>query len=290
MSLSKPLTVPQVNHRDMKVPTFIYGTAWKEEATASLTRLAVEEGFVGIDTANQAKHYSEEGVGKAIKSLRDEGLLSRGDIFIQSKFTGRAGQDHRLPYDENAKPAEQVQQSMESSLEHLNTSYLDSYLLHGPSHPSILTDTDWEIWRTMEGLQESGYCRLIGISNVTVEQLKELIKGAKHTPAFVQNRCYARFAWDREVRELCSQHDILYQGFSLLTANLRELQSSTLNKICQKLGVTIPQAVFRFALDIGMIPLTGTTDPSHMQEDLEIYSFHLDTEDVKAIEHLAEPA
>src|SRR5262245_44460594 len=109
------------------LPPFLYGTAWKEERTRALVELALAEGFVGIDTANQRKHYFEAAVGEAIAKVPRERL------FLQTKFTHLRGQDHRLPFDPNAAPFDQVRQSFVSSLEHLGTTYLDSYILHGPS-------------------------------------------------------------------------------------------------------------------------------------------------------------
>src|SRR5262245_34718050 len=85
-----------------RIPRFLYGTAWKEENTQRLTELALERGFRGIDTANQRRHYYEEAVGKAISAVVTRGLVSRDDLFLQSKFTFQRGQDHRLPYDPRA--------------------------------------------------------------------------------------------------------------------------------------------------------------------------------------------
>ena len=109
----------------MTQPSFLYGTAWKDERTASLTRLAVEAGFRGIDTANQRRHYFEQGVGDALEELYRAGRVTREDLFLQTKFTYAAGQDHRLPYDPRADFPTQVRQSFASSLEHLRTDYLD---------------------------------------------------------------------------------------------------------------------------------------------------------------------
>jgi len=118
---------------DVRVPRFLYGTAWKEDRTESLTTLALGMGFRGIDTANQRKHYFEAAVGKAIAGAKARGMLSREQLFVQTKFTHRRGQDHRLPYDENAPVAAQVRQSMKVSLEHLGVDFVDSYILHGPT-------------------------------------------------------------------------------------------------------------------------------------------------------------
>src|SRR6516162_4582061 len=84
------------------IPCFLYGTAWKEEQTQRLTELALRQGFRGIDTANQRKHYHEAAVGDAIRAVVAGGLATREELFLQTKFTFRGGQDHRLPYDPHA--------------------------------------------------------------------------------------------------------------------------------------------------------------------------------------------
>ena len=179
----------QINHRGIMIPTFLYGTAWKEEQTETLTLLAIESGFAGIDTANQRRHYYETGVGKALQKALSENNIQRSDFFLQTKFTYAAGQDHRLPYDPNADYTTQVRQSFESSLDHLGTTYVDSYILHGPASSRGLNDADWEVWRAMENLYKSGSVKLLGVSNISFEQLELLIERSEVKPAFVQNRC-----------------------------------------------------------------------------------------------------
>src|SRR5271169_4669587 len=115
------------------LPSFLYGTAWKEDRTPALTQLAVRMGFRGIDTANQRRHYFEAGVGQGLAAGYRTGVVTREDLFLQTKFTYQPGQDHRLPYDPAARPSVQVAQSMASSLEHLGTDLVDSYILHGPA-------------------------------------------------------------------------------------------------------------------------------------------------------------
>lgn len=105
----------------------IYGTAWKEEATAGLVELAVKAGFRAIDTANQKRHYREDYVGDALVKLQKQGI-SRDDLFLQSKYTYPQGQDHHMPYDPDSDFTTQVQASFAGSLKNLHTDYLDSYL------------------------------------------------------------------------------------------------------------------------------------------------------------------
>lgn len=264
------------------VPAFLYGTAWKEERTGDLVRAALDAGFRGIDTANQRRHYDEAAVGAAL----GDGP-ARDRLFLQTKYTYIEGQDDRLPYDPAADLAIQVRQSLDSSLEHLGVERLDSFLLHGPHTRTGLSKADVTVWKTMEELQREGRTRLIGVSNVTDGQLSMLCAVAEVKPAFVQNRCYARLGWDREVREVCRVEGVTYQGFSLLTANRAELESREVGAIAARLGRTRAQVIFRFALELGMICLTGTSDPAHMREDLEVYGFELEPGDVATIERLS---
>src|SRR3954447_2420554 len=149
------------------VPRFLYGTAWKEDETQRLTELALRQGFRGIDTANQRRHYHEADVGQAVAS----GVVPRGELFLQTKFTFRPSQDHRLPYDPAAPIPTQVEQSFASSLEHLGGERIDSYVLHGPAQRVGLGEADWQAWRAMEAIHDGGQARLLGVSNVTLEQL-----------------------------------------------------------------------------------------------------------------------
>jgi len=266
------------------VPRFLYGTAWKEAETERLTTLALEQGFRGIDTANQRKHYYEAAVGQAVQQAIAAGQVKREELFLQTKYTSLGGQDHRLPYDPKAPVAVQVEQSFASSLEHFNTDVIDSYVLHGPTVRTGLAAADWDAWRAMEKLHAAGKTRLLGVSNVSSAQLELLCSQALVKPHFVQNRCYASRGWDRDVRSVCTEQGICYQGFSLLTANRDALASPVVQQIAKRRGRTLSQVIFRFALDVGMVPLTGTTSAKHMSEDLSIFDFELEPAEVTAIE------
>jgi diketogulonate reductase-like aldo/keto reductase len=271
-----------------RVPRFLYGTAWKEDETQRLTELALRNGFRGIDTANQRKHYDEASVGRAVAATVGQSLVQRTELFLQTKFTFRAGQDHRLPYDPEAPIARQVEKSFASSLQHLGTDFVDSYLLHGPSQRSGLGPSDWEAWRAMEAIHDAGGAKLLGISNVSAEQLGELCRDARVKPRFVQNRCYATRGWDRRVRELCAANGITYQGFSLLTANRDVLTHPEVKRMAKGHGVTAPQLVFRFAIDVGMVPLTGTTSEEHMRTDLDVFNFRLTAKEAERLDRVAD--
>ena len=278
--------MPLTTYNDVAVPSFMYGTAWKKDATARLVHLAVESGFSAIDTANQLIHYQEALVGEALQALALKGF-TRDRLFLQTKFTSVDGQDHRTPYDASADLTTQVRQSFASSLNHLGTDYLDSYVLHAPFSRRGLGAADWQVWAAMEAFYQAGKTKMIGISNVSAAQLAQLCEQAQVRPMMVQNRCFAVQAWDKQVREICQAHGIIYQGFSLLTANREVFASPEIHAIARRVGAGPAQVIFRFAMQIGMLPLTGTTSAQHMKEDLAVEKFSLTADEVELIETIA---
>jgi diketogulonate reductase-like aldo/keto reductase len=270
-----------------RAPDILYGTAWKEDRTPALTELALRQGFRGIDTANQRRHYFEAGVGQGLAAAYRAGVVTRDDLFVQTKFTYVNGQDHRLPYDPAADLATQVEQSMESSLEHLGTTYVDSYVLHGPASGRGWSDADAEVWDAMVKQRVAGRTRVLGVSNVSLRHLVQMADSGGEAPAYVQNRCFAQLGWDRDVRAFCAERGIVYQGFSLLTANVEVLRTRLVGGIAARLGATPAQVIFRFARAVGMLPLTGTSNPEHMAQDLASGALALAPDEVDAIESVA---
>jgi diketogulonate reductase-like aldo/keto reductase len=275
-----PATVPGV-------PEFIYGTAWKEDRTAGLVELALRARFRAIDTANQRRHYFEAGVGEGLAAAYRAGVVTRAELFLQTKFTYQRGQDHRLPYDPSSSLAVQVAQSLDSSLEHLGTDYVNSFVLHGPASNYEWTEADAEVWGAMRKERDAGRARLLGVSNVSLHHLEQLQAAGSDLPAFVQNRCFARMGWDRDVRRFCAERKMIYQGFSLLTANQEVVHHPPFVALAKKLDATPAQLVFSFARAVGMLPLTGTSSAEHMGQDLASLHIVLRPEIVGAIESIA---
>lgn len=263
-------------------PEWIYGTAWKEQATKKLVLQALESGFTAIDTANQRKHYFEAAVGEALK----ESGADRSQLFLQTKYTFRRGQDERLPYDPEASISKQVQQSFAVSLQHLDTDYLDALLLHGPTFGEGLCDDDLEAWSALEALYHSGQVKAIGVSNFSAQQLEGLNHHAGIKPAWIQNRCFAVTGWDKEVRAICQRHGIGYQGFSLLTANPAVARQPAFRAIVARTGLTSAQVIFQAAKQLSILPLTGTSSSRHMHEDLSCETISLTPEEVATIENI----
>ncbi len=271
----------------VRIPKLIYGTAWKQERTAALVKLAIKQGFRGIDTACQPKHYHEPGVGEGLAACLGEGL-SRADFFLQTKFTPIDGQDPaRVPYDPKASLTEQVGQSFAVSLKNLRTDYLDSWVLQSPwaDERDLL-----EVWRAMEAVCDTGAAKQLGISNCyRLEQFERLYQNARIKPAVLQNRFYAETHYDHALRDFCREHGIIYQSFWTLTANPKVLAHATLKAIAVQHRRTPAQAFFRYLTQIGIVPLTGTTTESHMREDLAIFDFELTPGECAAIGGLLRP-
>jgi diketogulonate reductase-like aldo/keto reductase len=269
----------------VQMPKIIYGTAWKKERTAALVEQAISLGFRGIDTACQPKHYDETGVGEGIAVCVNRGLVARSELYLQTKFTSLNGQDpHRIPYDANANLGEQVAQSFQVSLKNLQTTYLDCLILHSP-----LTDPrqTFEVWQAMEKLVQSGGVNQLGISNCyDLKTMEDLYHFAEIKPVVIQNRFYANTGYDQAIREFCQDCGIIYQSFWTLTANPHVLKAIKVQALASKYQRSLAQVFFRYLTQIGIVPLTGTTSATHMQQDVAIFDFELNAEDCVAIESL----
>lgn len=270
--------------QNVSIPCMLYGTAWKKERTADLVALALEKGFRGIDTACQPKHYEEALVGEGLKRFYQTGG-KREDLFIQTKFTPLSGQDlQRLPYDAKTTIEEQIIASCNISKHNLCTEYLDSLLLHSPLFPYVHL---LRAWRTLEELCENGDTRQIGISNCyDLSLLQNLYEDANIKPSVVQNRFYADTNFDASLRAWCQEKGVIYQSFWTLSANPHILHTSTLQNIAHQYAKSVEQIFYRYVTHKGMIPLNGTTSTQHMKEDLSIFEFTLESENIEKIDRL----
>jgi diketogulonate reductase-like aldo/keto reductase len=268
----------------VRMPGIIYGTAWKAADTERLVALAIRQGFRGIDTACQPKHYNEAGVGAALAACMAGGL-ARGDVYLQTKFTTLSGQDPaRIPYDPHASLPEQLAQSVAASLRNLRTEHLDCLLLHSPLPTP---DQTLLVWRALEDIVDGGRIRQAGISNCySLAELRHLHRAARIKPAVLQNRFYAATGYDREIRAFCRQQHIVYQSFWTLTANPQILAHASLGALAAAHSRTPAQILFRYLTQVGAIPLTGTRSELHMREDLSIFEFALGAAEVASIDGL----
>jgi diketogulonate reductase-like aldo/keto reductase len=273
-----------ISSSKIRVPRIIYGTAWKKAATEQLVGLAIQRGFRGIDTACQPKHYDEAGVGAGVAASLKRGL-TRADLYLQTKFTSLAGQDpKRIPYDPKASLTDQISQSVAASLKNLQTDYLDCVLLHSPMPTMAQTQS---AWRTLETHLDAGQVRQLGISNCyNRTELERLYETARIKPAIIQNRFYAEANYDRDIRAFCDQNQIIYQSFWTLSANPHVLAHKTMTALASIHQRTPAQILFRYLIEIEVVPLTGTQSETHMRDDLAVFDFELTIEERGAIDAL----
>lgn len=273
------------SNENIKVPKMIYGTAWKKDKTSDLVYLSLKEGFRGIDTAGQPKHYQEKLVGDGIESAIKDNILNRKELYVQTKFTPIDGQDiNNMPYEKNDDLKTQIEKSFKKSKENLKVHFIDSYLLHSPIFPGKRLI---EAWQTMQSFYYNKEIGQLGISNCyDLDVLSFLYKYSEVKPAIVQNRFYSQTGFDKEIRAWCKDRGIIYQSFWSLTANPDILSSSLLNTIANKYNKTSEQIFYKFLNEIRIIPLNGTTSIEHMRLDLNLKDFELEKVEIEAIEEL----
>lgn len=268
----------------VKMPKIIYGTAWKKERTTNLVEQALRSGFRGVDTACQPKHYRESLVGEALLNMQHEGI-TREDMFIQTKFTPVSGQDPKnIPYDPNAALAEQVRQSFSVSKQNLYTHYIDSLVLHSPY---TRFEDLMEVWHTMESFVQKGEVGQLGMSNCyNLEVLQKLYTKSEIKPAILQNRFHAKTDYDKEIRQWCDAHNVIYQSFWSLTANPNIVLGETLGLISRKYQKTPAEIWFAFLRTNRIVPLVGTSSSQHMLDDLGSLDITLTADELKQMHNL----
>ncbi|KAK0122148.1 hypothetical protein ONS95_010409 [Cadophora gregata] len=282
-AFSYPLA-PRANP-DIRVPKFIYGTAWKKDQTAELVYLAIRAGFRAFDTAAQPRHYNEKGLGEGIRKAIEEGLVRREDLFIQTKYTPPSGQDpNNMPYDPTSPLEEQIINTLSSSLTNLTfpftiqEPYIDSLVLHSPLPTSALT---LQAWSTLASYVPTKI-RSLGISNTTLPILQSLTKSAQGFdpplphPAFCQNRFYGETRYEVELRRFCQEQGIVFQSFWTLSGNPRLLKSGVVEEVAEALEGRVEKgeekAVALYGLVVGLggvSVLNGTTNMGRMVGDLK---------------------
>ncbi|KAJ3517538.1 hypothetical protein NM208_g14691 [Fusarium decemcellulare] len=252
------------------LPKLVYGTAWKKEQSAGLVYTALKNGFRGVDTAGQPKHYNEKGVGEGVQRAIKDGLITRDALFIQTKFSPPGNQDENAPYDFDAPLADKVHQSVQSSLAYFTIEgeepYLDSVLLHSPLRTIQETLTAWQTLETYVPHK----IRNIGISNTTLPILQALNEAVTIKPSVVQNRFYRDTAFETELRAYCREQGIVFQTFWTLSANPRLAASKPIKTVAEKAGV--PQVPAYYALVLGLESVTvldGTSTETHMKDDVK---------------------
>ncbi|MBQ3859949.1 MAG: aldo/keto reductase [Clostridia bacterium] len=254
------------------IPCVGFGT-WQTpngEVAVNAVRSAIECGYRHIDTAQV--YGNEESVGEGIR----QSGIKREELFITTKLWN------------NNHSYERAISSFEGSLEKLGIDYVDMFLIHWPN-PKPLRDGLWEAanaesWRAMEELYEAGKIRAIGISNFRPHHIEALLKTAKIAPMVNQIRLCPGETADETVA-CCREHGMLIEAYSPLgTGKIFEVKE--MQALAEKYGHSIAQICIRWSLQRGYLPLPKSVTPSRIAENLGVFDFELEDEDVQRIADL----
>ena len=242
-------------------PAIGFGTyPLKDETCFTAVTQAAKLGYRIIDTATFYGNFDP--IGKALQAFE------RHNFYIISKVWP------------DAHTPQKIQEDITTTLKHLHTNYLDAYLLHWPNSTVPIEKT----LLAMEGLRTRGIIRHIGLSNVTTNHLQRALEVGVPL-AWVQVEMHPLF-YDDTLLEFCHKNSITVQAWAPL-ARGRISKDTILTEIGQKYGKTASQIALRWIIQHGCIPLPGSTNVHHMQENLASADFTLSQEEMHTIDTTA---
>jgi alcohol dehydrogenase (NADP+) len=263
-----------LSHGGGAIPVVGFGTLIANPVVAKQAiRAALEVGFRHLDCAEL--YRNEDVVGEAMREAFEAGTLSRDELFVATKL-----------WNNNHRP-DRVKPALEASLRRLQLDYLDCYLVHTPFafqpgdelYPSDeqgkpIYDTGVtlaETWRAMERLVDDGWCRSIGLSDITLPKLKEIVAVARIKPAVVQIECHP-YLPEWELLEFCQQHGIVLLAFAPLGHGMqpRITDDPVIKAIARRVEKTPAQVALAWAAQRGTAFLTTSTNPAHIKENFDI--------------------
>lgn len=246
------------------LPATGYGTFGlrDRDETAAAVRAAIAAGYRLIDTA--ADYANEGGVGDGVRTAD----VARSDLLVSTKvWPGDLGYDATL-------------RAFDRSIARLGLDYVDLYLIHWPCSDALNAAS----WKAIERLHDERRVRMPGVSNFTVAQLEALVSGASVTPVVNQIEFHPGFH-DAAVKEYCDRHGIVVEAWSPLMQGAA-FSDETLARIGRKHGKSSGQVALRWCVEMGTVPLPKTRTPQRMTENLAIFDFELDSDDMESIGEL----
>jgi diketogulonate reductase-like aldo/keto reductase len=256
------------------MPAVGFGTLFRDlSVTTQAVKAALEAGFRHFDCAE--RYRNEEMVGVALQEVIEAGKVRREDVFITTKL-----------WNTNHRP-ERVEPAFEASCQRLQVDYIDCYLIHTPfafkpgddqdprdEHGRVIYDsgvTLIETWRALERLVDEGRCKSIGLSDITLERLQEIVAVARIKPAVVQVESHP-YLPEWELLEYCQQHGIIVLAFAPLGHGMEPnvLEDSVITGIAKRIQKTPAQVALAWSVQRGVAFLTTSATPSHIQENIDI--------------------
>ncbi|GAA0901668.1 aldo/keto reductase [Rothia nasimurium] len=263
-----------LNHGDGQMPAVGFGTLIADGGRARQAfKLALEAGYRHFDCAE--RYRNEAIVGCAFAEAMASGVVRRKDLFVTTKL-----------WNTNHRP-ERVEPALDASLERLGIAYVDAYLIHTPfafqpgdeqdprdEHGQPVYDTGvtlLDTWHAMEQLVDKGKCRAIGLSDITLDKLKEIVAGARIKPSVVQIECHP-YLPEWEMLEFCQLHGIVLLAFAPLGHGMepRITEDATICRIAEHTGMTPAQVALSWAAQRGTAFLTTSTSSAHIAENIGI--------------------
>lgn len=267
-------TTIQSPHGAGAIPALGFGTLIPDPGvTREATRAALEAGFRHLDCAE--RYRNEAAVGDAIQDAIKAGTLMREDLFVTTKL-----------WNTNHRP-ERVKPAFEASCRRLQIDYVDCYIIHTPfafqsgdeqdprdEQGRVIYDrgvTLLDTWRALERLVDEGRCRSIGLSDITLEKLREIVAVARIKPAMVQVESHP-YLPEWEMLEFCLQHGIVLQAFAALGHAMQPnlLADPVITRIAGRVHKTPAQVALAWAVQRGTSFLTTSTKPQRIRESFDI--------------------
>ncbi|KQV11515.1 dehydrogenase [Pseudomonas sp. Root329] len=261
-------------HGSGEMPAVGFGTLFRDlSVTTQAVKAALEAGFRHFDCAE--RYRNEEWVGVALQEVIEAGKVRREDVFITTKL-----------WNTNHRP-ERVEPAFEASCRRLQVDYIDCYLIHTPfafqpgddqdprdEHGRVIYDsgvTLIETWRALERLVDEGRCKSIGLSDITLERLQEIVAVARIKPAVVQVESHP-YLPEWELLEFCQQHGIIVLAFAPLGHGMEPnvLEDSVITGIAKRIQKTPAQVALAWSVQRGVAFLTTSATPSHIRENIDI--------------------
>jgi diketogulonate reductase-like aldo/keto reductase len=263
-----------LTHGSGEMPAVGFGTLFRDlSVTTQAVKAALEAGFRHFDCAE--RYRNEEMVGVALQEVIEAGKVRREDVFITTKL-----------WNTNHRP-ERVEPAFEASCRRLQVDYIDCYLIHTPfafkpgddqdprdEHGRVIYDsgvTLIETWRALERLVDEGRCKSIGLSDITLERLQEIVAVARIKPAVVQVESHP-YLPEWELLEYCQQHGIIVLAFAPLGHGMEPnvLEDSVITGIAKRIQKTPAQVALAWSVQRGVAFLTTSATPSHIRENIDI--------------------
>ena len=263
-----------LTHGSGAMPAVGFGTLIPDPvATRDATKTALEVGFRHFDCAE--RYRNEAAVGEALQAAFKAGTTRREDVFVTTKL-----------WNTNHRP-ERVKPAFEASLRRLQLDYADCYLIHTPfafqpgdeqdprdAHGEVIYDSGLtlaETWQALERLVDDGHCRAIGLSDVNLEKLREIVAIARIKPAVVQVESHP-YLPEWALLEFCQAHGIVLLAFAALGHAMEPnlLDDPVITAIARRLHKTPAQVALAWAVQRGTAFLTTSTKPHRIQENFDI--------------------